>query len=129
MLRSYLLSLYTTKQELVIDSVYIYANNGVAYNAVINIDTNTLKKAHRLGLITKSQYESKVSTIYAKSEVVNADLSQCLDEKQRKGRIIIVYTPRDGKGLVYGGEQSEEEQEKTIIERMKAKRWKCHRRW
>lgn len=125
-------SIVKPKHQLVVESLYIYANNGIVYNVVINIIPNMLKKAKRLGLINDKQLRDGVSSIFVdltSRDHSQLDLTPALAANQRKGRIIIVHTLSNSQTLVYGGEVSEVDQIANIRENIRAKRFKSHRRY
>lgn len=114
-LNEFIKTLFTSKQSLVVETVWLYINNRSVYNVVINIDPAMSKKAKRLGF---------------ESTVIVKRLTQLLtDQEINNGRCIIIYDNRTHSGQIFEGEQSESEQQENIIERLRNKRFKTHRRY
>ncbi len=96
--------IFTAKQCLVIENLYIYFKDLKVYKVIIAVNPSMLKKAKKLGL--NSQY----TTIYiddVKISIPNMDVS--------KGSYIGLYNVNDGRCNVFHGEETEEEQRKRLL--------------
>lgn len=129
--REFIKTLYSSKQELVIDGVWIYAlmKEGMkadTYNVIINIDRLMGKKAKRLGLV---EDPSKFAII--KPLRVSLDLSDSVEMKgtslSNQSRIIIIYNNRTKDVDIYEGESTEEHQIQSIRDGVMKKRWSSYR--
>ena len=91
--------LFTAKQCLVIENLYIYFKDMKVYKVIIAVNPSMLKKAKKLGL--NSQY---ISTFFddIKISVPNLNVSS--------GSYIALYNVNDQTCSVFSGEESEEEQ-------------------
>ena len=91
--------LFTAKQCLVIENLYIYFKDMKVYKVIIAVNPSMLKKAKKLGL--NSQY---ITTFFddIKISVPNLNVSS--------GSYIALYNVNDQTYSVFSGEESEEEQ-------------------
>ena len=91
--------LFTAKQCLVIENLYIYFRDMKVYKVIIAVNPSMLKKAKKLGL--NSQY---ITTFFddIKISVPNLNVSS--------GSYIALYNVNDQTYSVFSGEESEEEQ-------------------
>ena len=100
--------LYTVKQSMVVEGIYIYVMDSKVYKIVIHSDPAMLKKAQKLGLNGE----------YVIHTFPNEEIKLKLEEKYAKGRNLIMYDTRKNVADCYEGEDSEEKQK----ERLKRKR-------
>lgn len=125
--RDYIKTLFTSKQSLVVESVWVYAkvsdsnSKCEVYTTIINIDRNMLKKAKRLGIIN---CVNTTNVILHQPQILTLD-SPITSHK----RIIIIYDNRTKDCNIYEGETTEEEQIEDIRERSFRKRLRSHRRY
>ena len=91
--------LFTAKQCLVIENLYIYFKDMKVYKVIIAVNPSMLKKAKKLGL--NSQY---ITTFFddIKISIPNLNISS--------GSYIALYNVNDQTYSVFSGEESEEEQ-------------------
>ena len=91
--------LFTAKQCLVIENLYIYFKDMKVYKVIIAVNPSMLKKAKKLGL--NSQY---ITTFFddIKISVPTLNVSS--------GSYIALYNVNDQTYSVFSGEESEEEQ-------------------
>ena len=91
--------LFTAKQCLVIENLYIYFRDMKVYKVIIAVNPSMLKKAKKLGL--NSQY---ITTFFddIKISVPTLNVSS--------GSYIALYNVNDQTYSVFSGEESEEEQ-------------------
>lgn len=97
--------IFTSKQSLVIENLYIYFEDLNVYKVIIAIHPSMMKKAKKLG------FNEPYMTIYleTKIKVDNMDVS--------KGKYIAIYNLSTQDCAIYHGEESEEEQRKKITKR------------
>lgn len=93
---------YTTKQTIVIDNLYIYFSNMKVYKVVVAVNPNMSKKAKRLGI--NSDY---ITTYF---DDVPITIEDDMDKTIKEGKYIAIYNPNNGMTTVYTGEESEQEQ-------------------
>ena len=91
--------LFTAKQCLVIENLYIYFRDMKVYKVIIAVNPSMLKKAKKLGL--NSQY---ITTFFDDVPINIPDL------KISSGSYIALYNVNDQTYSVFSGEESEEEQ-------------------
>ena len=91
--------LFTAKQCLVIENLYIYFRDMKVYKVIIAVNPSMLKKAKKLGL--NSQY---ITTFFddIKISIPTLNISS--------GSYIALYNVNDQTYSVFSGEESEEEQ-------------------
>ena len=91
--------LFTAKQCLVIENLYIYFRDMKVYKVIIAVNPSMLKKAKKLGL--NSQY---ITTFFddIKISIPTLNISS--------GSYIALYNVNDQTYNVFSGEESEEEQ-------------------
>ena len=91
--------LFTAKQCLVIENLYIYFKDMKVYKVIIAVNPSMLKKAKKLGL--NSQY---ITTFFddIKISIPTLNISS--------GSYIALYNVNDQTYSVFSGEESEEEQ-------------------
>ena len=90
---------FTTKQCLVIENLYIYFRDLKVYKVIIAVNPLMLKKAKKLGL--NSQY---ITTYFDDTPISIPNLSLS------NGSYIALYNLNDGTCSVFNGEETEEEQ-------------------
>ena len=95
--------LFTAKQCLVIENLYIYFRDLKVYKVIISVNPLMLKKAKKLGL--NSQY---ITTYFDDVEISVPNLAVS------KGSYIAIYNINDGTCSVFNGEDSEEQQIKSL---------------
>ena len=90
--------LFTAKQCLVIENLYIYFKDMKVYKVIIAVNPSMLKKAKKLGL--NSQY---ITTFFddIKISIPTLNISS--------GSYIALYNVNDQNYSVFSGEESEEE--------------------
>ena len=97
---------YTTKQTVVIDNLYIYINNMEVYKVVVAINPDMKKKARKLGL--SSDY---ITTYFDDVPItIEGEYIDKNNQTIKVGKYIVIYNPNNGKATVYTGEESEQEQ-------------------
>ena len=100
---------YTTKQTVVIDNLYIYINNMKVYKVIVAVNPAMKKKAKRLGLL------SDYITTYFDDVPITIEGDYCYpscknNQSIKEGKYIVIYNPNSGKATVYTGEETEQEQ-------------------
>ena len=90
---------FTAKQCLVIENLYIYFRDLKVYKVVIAVCPSMLKKAKKLGL------NGPYTTIYFDDVPITVAHLQV-----SKGSYIALYNVSDGSCSVFSGEETEEEQ-------------------
>ena len=102
--------LFTAKQCLVIENLYIYFKDMKVYKVIIAVNPSMLKKAKKLGL--NSPY---ITTFFddIKISVPNLNVST--------GSYIALYNVNDQTCSVFSGEESEEEQMAKLAAKKKLK--------
>ena len=90
---------FTTKQCLVIENLYIYFRDLKVYKVIIAVNPSMLKKAKKLGL--NGPY---ITTYFDDVPISIPNLGVS------KGSYIALYNPNDGTCSVFNGEETEEEQ-------------------
>ena len=88
---------YTSKQCVVIENLFIYLHDSKVYKVILSINPNQIKKAKKLG-ITK-QY----TTVFLD------DIPLKIKETE-KGNYIIIYNVNNASYSIFDGEESEEKQ-------------------
>ena len=102
---------YSSKQTVVIDNLYIYFNNLKVYKVVIAINPDMKKKAKRLGLVgdyITTYFDNIPITI--NGEYIDKNNSFNVTS----GKYIDIYNPNTGNAMIYPGEESEREQLKNL---------------
>lgn len=103
---------FTQKQSIVIDNLYIYFNDLKVYKVVIAINPDMKKKARRLGL--NGDYITTMidnNPITIEGEYIDKNNSFNINT----GRYIAIYNPNSGTAMVYPGEESEIEQLNRLL--------------
>lgn len=103
---------FTQKQSLVIDNLYIYFNDLKVYKVVIAVNPDMMKKAKRLGL-SNDYHTTFFDDIPITIEGEYTDKNN--RDNINTGRYIALYNPNSGKCVVYPGEESEEEQLRGLL--------------
>ena len=98
--------LFTQKQSLVIENLYIYIKDLKVYKVIIAVNPNQLKKAKKLGL--NSQY----STTFFDDIPIKFEKEE--NEKLKKGNFIILYNPNNSEASIFNGEETETQQVKKL---------------
>lgn len=94
---------FTQKQTVVIENLYIYFEDLKVYKVVIAVNPLMMKKAKKLGL--NSQYV----TSFMDDVKIRVD-----DLNVSKGRYIAIYDPNNADCSIYPGEESERDQERKL---------------
>ena len=102
--------LFTAKQCLVIENLYIYFKDMKVYKVIIAVNPSMLKKAKKLGL--NSPY---ITTFFDDVPINIPDL------KISSGSYIALYNVNDQTYSVFSGEESEEEQMAKLAAKKKLK--------
>ena len=97
---------FTSKQCIVIENLYIYVKDSEVYKVIVAVNPNMMKKAKKLGIDVP--YKTYFMEVQLK-----------LDPKCSTGSYIILYDVNNKSCSVFNGEISEEEQMKKIIENRK----------
>ncbi len=95
--------LFTAKQCLVIENLYIYFRDLKVYKVIIAVYPSMLKKAKKLGL--NSQY---ITTFFDDIKITIPNL------RVSSGSYIALYNVNDRTCSVFNGEESEEEQRQKL---------------
>ena len=90
--------LFTQKQCVVIENLYIYFEDLMVYKVIIAIHPGMVKKANKLGLHTTTGY----ITTYMDGVKLNA---KSLLPNVEKGRYIAIYNPNNAECSIYTGEE------------------------
>lgn len=98
--------LFTAKQLIVIENLYIYIKDLKVYKVIIAVNPNQLKKAKKLGL--NSQY----STTFFDDIPINFGKEE--NEKLKNGNYIALYNPNNLECSIFAGEETEEQQIKKL---------------
>ena len=98
---------FTSKQTVVIENLFIYTRAGKAYKVVVSVIPTMLKKAKRLGI--HSQYTTTIL------EDIPLELHPSI--KTNEQNLLILYNLSTNQYSVYSGEESEEEQIMKILTR------------
>lgn len=101
-----LTKLFTQKQCLVIENLYIYFHDLKVYKVIVAVNPSMMKKAKRLGIDTnyKTTFFDDVEIRIDDKKMKNID----------KGRFIAIYNPNNSECSIFKGEETEEEQEKKL---------------
>ena len=94
---------FTAKQSLVIENLYIYFRNMRVYKVIIAVNPLMLKKAKKLGL--NGPY---ITTYFDDIPISVPDLKNSPDS------YIALYNVNNGTCSVFSGEETEEEQIKSL---------------
>ena len=97
---------FTSKQCLVIENLYIYVKDSEVYKVVLAINPNLMKKAKKLGIDVP--YKTYFMEVQLK-----------LDPKYSSGSYIILYDVNTKSCSIFNGEVSEEQQLQKIIDNRK----------
>ena len=95
-----LMKVFTSKQSVVIDNIFIYLEDLKVYKVVLQINPSMMKKARRLGL--KNQYQT---TYFDNCNIklrFEEDNKNILD----KGKYIAIYNIGTTNCSIYPGEES-----------------------
>lgn len=95
---------FTAKQCVVIESIYIYFTNLKVYKVIVAVNPSMLKKAKKLGL--SSQY----TTTFFDDILISIPNIQNIE----KGNFIMLYNPNTNQYEIFPGEVSEEEQMRNL---------------
>ena len=95
---------FTSKQTVVIENIYIYTHKGRVYKVVVAVIPTMLKKAKRLGL--QAQYTTTIL------EDIPLELPSSV--KTNEQNLFILYDLNTHQYSIYPGEESEEEQIKKF---------------
>ena len=95
--------LFTTKQTLVIENLYIYFEDLKVYKVIIAIYPSMMKKAKKLG------FNEQYTTVFMDDVKIKVD-----DLNVNKGKYICIYNLSTQDCAIYHGEESEEEQRQKI---------------
>ena len=94
---------FTQKQCLVIENIYIYFNDLKVYKVIVAINPSMMKKAKKLGFET--QYQTTfIDDVEIDVEGINAS----------KGKYIAIYNPNNSDCAIYHGEEDEIEQRRKL---------------
>ena len=94
-----LAKVFTQKQCLVIENLYIYINDLKVYKVIIALNPSMMKKAKKLGF--NNQYQ----TTYIDDVEINAN-----DLNISKGKYIAIYDPNTADCSIHHGEVDEADQ-------------------
>ena len=111
--------LFTAKQCLVIENLYIYFKDMKVYKVIIAVNPSMLKKAKKLGLNSQgssSRGQSPYITTFFDDVPINIP-----DLKISSGSYIALYNVNDQTCSVFSGEESEEEQMAKLAAKKKLK--------
>ena len=97
---------FTIKQCIVIENLYIYVKDSEVYKVIVAVNPNLMKKAKKLGIDVP--YKTYFMEVKLK-----------LDPAFITGSYIILYDVNTKSCNIFNGEVSEEEQMKRIIEKRK----------
>lgn len=97
---------FTSKQCLVIENLYIYVNDSEVYKVIVAVNPNLMKKAKKIGI--DNNYKTYFMEVKLK-----------LDPKCSTGSFIILYDINTKSYSIFTGEVSEEEQLQKIKENRK----------
>ena len=97
---------FTIKQCIVIENLYIYVKDSEVYKVVVAVNPNLMKKAKKLGIDVP--YKTYFMEVKLK-----------LDNKFNTGSYIILYDVNTKSCNIFNGEVSEEEQLQRIQENRK----------
>ena len=101
---------FTSKQAVVIDNVFIYFDDLKVYKVVLQINPSMMKKAKRIGLNNTYQtiYFDGPSLMKLKFDEDNKD-------DVAKGRFYCVYNLHTRTANVYNGEETEKQQLMNLL--------------
>ena len=97
---------FSSKQCIVIENLYIYVHDSEVYKVVLAVNSNLMKKAKKLGIDVP--YKTYFMEVKLK-----------LDNKCSTGSFIILYDVNTKSCNIFNGEISEEEQLQKIKENRK----------
>ena len=94
----------TQKQCTMIDNIFIYFNDLKVYKVVVQANPLMMKKAKKLGI------EKEYTTIFMDDIAIKVDKELHVD----KGKYIAIYNPNTADCGIYHGEESEEDQIRSL---------------
>ena len=103
------IGLFKVKQSIVVEGINIYVNDGEVYKIMLHVNPAMMKKAKKLGL--NSEY-----VIY---DMKDKGYKLLMDEKCKKGKFIVMYDVGKNESYTYDGENSELEQAKKYIKKLR----------
>lgn len=104
-----LMKVFTTKQSVVIDNIFIYLEDLKVYKVVLQVNPSMMKKARRLG----------VNTEYKTTYFDNCNIKLRFDEDTKhildKGKYIAIYNVGTTHCSIYPGEDNEQDAVLTAL--------------
>ena len=97
-----LMKVFTTKQSVVIDNIFIYIEDLNVYKVVIQVNPSMMKKARRLGI-------SKEYTTTYFNETMRVKFDEDTKHILDKGKYIAIYNVGTTNCSVFPGEDSAED--------------------
>ena len=104
-----LMKIFSSKQSVVIDNIFIYLEDLKVYKVVLQINPAMMKKAKRLGF--KSEYKTTYFDNCNMRLRFSEDIKHILDN----GKYIAIYNVGTTKCSIYPGEEKEEEAVYNVI--------------
>ena len=95
-----LLKVFTTKQSVVIDNIFIYIENLKVYKVVLQVNPSMMKKARRLGI--KTEYQ----TTYFDNCNIKLRFDEDTKHILNKGKYIAIYNVGTTNCSIYPGEEN-----------------------
>ena len=103
------MKIFTTKQSVVIDNIFIYIEDLKVYKVVLQVNPSMMKKARRLGV--SSEYQTTYFNDNPMTIRFEEDTKHVLD----KGKYIAIYNVGTTNCSVYPGEDNEEDAVRNAI--------------
>ena len=104
-----LMKIFTSKQSVVIDNIFIYIEDLKVYKVVLQVNPSMMKKARRLGI--KTEYQ----TTYFDNCNIKLRFDEDTKHILNKGKYIAIYNVGTTKCSIYPGEEKEEEAVYNVI--------------
>ncbi len=104
-----LTKIFTSKQSVVIDNIFIYFDNLRVYKVVLQVNPTMMKKAKRLGI--NSEYQATLFKNNAITLRFKEDTKHILD----KGKYIAIYNVGTTNCSIYPGEDDETEAIRNVL--------------
>ena len=104
-----LMKVFTSKQSVVIDNIFIYIEDLKVYKVVLQVNPLMMKKARRLGI--KSEYQTTYFDVCPITLRFAEDTTHALD----KGKYIAIYNVGTTSCSVYPGEDNEQDAVRTAL--------------
>ena len=95
-----LLKVFTTKQSVVIDNIFIYIEDLKVYKVVLQVNPSMMKKARRLGI--KTEYQ----TTYFDNCNIKLRFDEDTKHILNKGKYIAIYNVGTTNCSIYPGEEN-----------------------